>query len=415
MQLYHFGAFGGRYLPEMLIPALDELSQAYDKWKHNERFQQELHDLYRNYSGRPTPLYFAQNLTQQLKGAKIYLKQEGLGQTGSYKINNALGQALLAHKMGKRRIIAGTAGQHGLATATVAAKFGFDCTIYMGERDVMYQAADVFWMRQLGAQVTVVTDGAKIFKDAVSAALKDWMWNLTDSYFLFGSTIGPHPCPTIVSDFQAIIGVETKQQLLQQEGQLPDYLIACVGSGSNAMGFFKTFLDEAAVKLIGVEAGGKGMTSGGHAACFQGGRLGVMAGYKSYFLQNDDGQIMSTHSISPGLDYAGVGPQLALLHQQKRIHFTYATDDEAVTALRRLAQMEGILSALESAHAVAHAIKQAEQLPQDKIIVVNLSGRGDKDIFILADYLNDQYWQDCCVRYGQCGLSEANNGYNKQP
>ena len=407
----HFGEFGGRYVPEMLMGALDELAEAYEKWKNDEQFQKELNDLYRNYSGRPTPLYFAQNLTKQLGGAKIYLKQEGLGQTGAHKINHALGQALLAQKMGKQRIIAETgAGQHGLATATVAAKFGFDCTVYMGEVDVKRQATNVFWMRQLGAKVEVVSEGTKTLKDAVNAALKDWMWNVANTYFLLGSTVGPHPYPTIVRDFQSIVGVETKQQILEQEGRLPDYMIACVGGGSNSMGFFNEFLEEGNVQLIGVEAGGKGIIPGGHAARFQGGRLGVVEGYKSYFLQNDDGQIVKTHSISAGLDYAGVGPQLASLYQQKRVQFVYATDDEVIEAFERLARTEGILPALESAHAVAHAIKLAEQLSKDKIIAVNLSGRGDKDIFIVADYLNDQYWKDFCARYSQYGLSGEDNG-----
>jgi tryptophan synthase beta chain len=391
----HFGIYGGRYVPEMLFPALEELEVAYLEAKKDPAFHKELNDLYTNYSGRPTPLYFCSNLSRQLGGAKIYVKNEGLNHTGAHKINHCLGQALLAKRMGKRRIIAETgAGQHGLASATVAAKFGFQCVIYMGEVDVARQRPNVFWMERLGAEVRPVTFGNKTLTDAVNAALKDWIENVRDTYYLLGSAVGPHPYPTIVRDFQSVVGREVRKQLQEQEGRLPDYIIACVGGGSNAMGIFHEFLNEEEVRLIGVEAGGRGIRPGEHAARFQGGRLGVVEGFKSFFLQDEDGQIMKTHSVSAGLDYAGVGPEISYLWESGRIQASYATDEEALEALQVLIQTEGIIPALESAHAVAEAIKLAPKLDQDKIIVVNLSGRGDKDIFIIAEALKDVKWQE---------------------
>jgi len=380
----HFGKFGGRYVPEMLIPALEELEEIYEKAKKDPSFEKELNYLYLHYAGRPTPLYFAKNLTQKLGGAKIYLKNEGLLHTGAHKLNNCLGQALLAKRMDKKRLIAETgAGQHGLAVATVAAKFGFKCTIYMGEVDVKRQRPNVFWIEQLGAEVIPVSFGTKSLKDAVNAALKDYLANVKDSYFLLGSTVGPHPYPSMVKDFQSIIGKEVREQLMEQEGKLPDYLIACVGGGSNALGLFDSFLEEK-VKMIGVEAGGKGVEKlGQHAARFQGGKIGVVEGYKSVFLQDEDGQVLPTQSISAGLDYPGVGPEIAYLKKKKRIKFTYVTDDKTLIAFKILAKTEGIIAALESCHAVAEAMKLAPKLSKKEIIVVNLSGRGDKDIFIL--------------------------------
>lgn len=391
----HFGQFGGRYAPEMLIPALEELELAYNEAKVDPKFLADLADLYKNYDGRPTPLYFAENLTKKLGGARIYLKNEGLNHTGAHKINHCLGQALLARRMGKKRLIAETgAGQHGLATATVAAKFGFACVVYMGEVDVARQRLNVFFMEQLGAKVVPVSHGTKRLKDAVTAALQDWITNVDDSYYLLGSVLGPHPYPSMVRDFQSIIGLEVKEQIQAQASRLPDYLVACVGGGSNAIGLFQAFLEDKEVKMIAVEAGGRDVNKPGeHAARFQtGGAVGVVEGYKSYFLQNADGQIQNTHSISAGLDYAGIGPEHALLHDQKRVQYTFATDKEVLAAFQTLARTEGIFPALESAHAVAEVIKLAPTLDKAKIIVVNISGRGDKDVFIVAKALGDKAW-----------------------
>ncbi|OGY93170.1 MAG: tryptophan synthase subunit beta [Candidatus Komeilibacteria bacterium RIFCSPLOWO2_02_FULL_48_11] len=391
----HFGQFGGRYAPEMLLPALEELEAAYNQAKSDPKFLDELSDLFKNYDGRPTPLYFAENLTKKLGGAKIYLKNEGLNHTGAHKINHCLGQALLAKRMGKKRLIAETgAGQHGLATATVAAKFGFECVVYMGEVDIARQRINVFFMEQLGAKVIPVSHGTKRLKDAVTAALQDWITNVDDSYYLLGSALGPHPYPSMIRDFQSIIGLEVKEQIQAQAGRLPDYLVACVGGGSNAIGLFNDFFEDKEVMMIAVEAGGRGVDKPGeHAARFQtGGAVGVVEGYKSYFLQNEDGQIQSTHSISAGLDYAGIGPEHALLHDQKRVQYTFATDKEVLVAFQTLARTEGIFPALESAHAVAEVIKLAPTLAPDKIIVVNISGRGDKDVFIVAKALGDKAW-----------------------
>lgn len=392
----YFDGFGASYAPEMLIPALAELAEAYEKIKTDAAFKAELMDLYKNYAGRPTPLYFAKNLTEQLGGAKIYLKNEGLNHTGSHKINHCLGQALLAKRLGKTRLIAETgAGQHGLATATVAAKFGFACTVYMGAVDVERQRANVFWMEQLGAKVVPVEYGTKRLKDAVMAALQDWTANTKDSYYLLGSALGPHPYPSLVRDFQSIIGLEVKEQLQAAEGRLPDYLIACVGGGSNAIGLFNAFLDEPKVKMIAVEAGGKNLDQiGQHAARLSGAaKVGVVEGYKSYFITNSDGQVQPTHSISAGLDYSGIGPEHAALFKAGRVQYHAAMDNEVMKAFKLLATTEGIFPALESAHAVAEAIKLAPTLPKDKIIVVNISGRGDKDLFIVAEELGDKNWK----------------------
>ncbi|MFQ5794204.1 MAG: tryptophan synthase subunit beta [Candidatus Bipolaricaulia bacterium] len=391
----HFGRYGGRYVPEMLIPALQELEVAYEQARRDPSFADKLNDLFRNYAGRPTPLYYAKNLTDQLGGARIYLKNEGLNHTGAHKMNHCLGQALLARRMGKQRLIAETgAGQHGVATATVAAKFGFRCTIYLGEVDIVRQRPNVFWIERLGAEVVPVTFGSRMLKDAVNAALKDWIANVQDTYFLLGSAVGPHPYPSLVRDFQSVVGLEVRDQILEQERKIPDILIACVGGGSNAIGLFNPFLDKDEVRLIGVEAGGRGLDPGEHAARFQGGRPGVVEGYKSVFLQNEDGQVLTTHSISAGLDYAGVGPQLSYLKEMGRVEFSYATDEQALQAFEMLAETEGIVPALESAHAVAEAIRLAPTRPENEVIVVNLSGRGDKDLFIVARALGDESWLD---------------------
>lgn len=392
----HFSQYGGRYAPEMLIPALEELEKAYEHAKKDPAFEKEFFYLLKHYVGRPSPLYFAENLTKHLGGAKIYLKNEGLNHTGAHKINHCIGQAILAKRMGKKRLIAETgAGQHGVATATVAAKFGFECTVYMGEEDVRRQRPNVFWMQQLGAQVVPVTFGTKTLKDAVNAALKDWITNVQDSHYLLGSTLGPHPFPSINRDFQSIVGYEVREQLMEAEGRLPDYLIACVGGGSNASGLFYRFLEDAQVKLIGVEAGGRGVEKmGDHAARFHGGKPGVVEGYKSVFLQDDYGNVAHTHSVSAGLDYPGIGPQLAYLQEKGRVEFSYATDKEVLSAFKLLARTEGIIAAMESSHAVAEAIKRAPTLSRDEIMVVNISGRGDKDIFIIAEAMQDEEWKE---------------------
>ncbi|MFA4872628.1 MAG: tryptophan synthase subunit beta [Patescibacteria group bacterium] len=398
----HFGELGGRYVPENLMPALLALERAYATAKNDPTFLSELMDLYQNYSGRPTPLTSARNLSAHLGGANIFIKNEGLNHTGAHKMNHCLGQALLARRMGKKRLIAETgAGQHGLAAATVAAKFGFACTVYMGEVDYERQRPNVFWMEQLGAEVVPVAHGTKRLKDAVTAAIQDWIANVDESYYLLGSALGPHPYPSLVRDFQNIVGLEVREQLKAQTGrELPDYVIACVGGGSNAIGIFNTFLEEPSVRLIGVEAGGEGVTSTGkHAARLaRDPKLGVVEGYKSYFLQNEDGQIQNTHSISAGLDYAGIGPEHGLLYQKGRVQYVSATDEEALSAFQALARMEGLFAALESAHAFAHVVKLAPTLSKEKIIVVNMSGRGDKDLFILGDIFGGQIWKEYLKR-----------------
>ncbi|MFA6393840.1 MAG: tryptophan synthase subunit beta [Patescibacteria group bacterium] len=394
----HFGKLGGRYVPEMLIPALEELETAYEDAKRDPRFLADLMDLYKNYDGRPTPLYYAENLTKRLGGAKIFIKNEGQNLTGAHKINHSLGQALLARRMGKKRLIAETgAGQHGLATATVAAKFGFKCAVYMGKVDYHRQRPNVFWMEQLGAEVIPVLHGTQRLKDAVTATLQDWIENVDDTYYLLGSALGPHPYPSMVRDFQTIVGLEVKKQLKENYGvNRPDCVIACVGGGSNAIGIFNPYLDDRKVKLIGVEAGGRGIKKiGDHATRLQKNqKLGVVEGYKSYFIQDGDGQIQNTHSISAGLDYSGIGPEHGLLYLKGRVEYKYATDKEVLAAFKLLARTEGIIPALESAHAVAYAIKLAPKLSKNKTIVINLSGRGDKDIFIVAEALKDERWKE---------------------
>lgn len=398
----HFGQFGGRYVPEMLIPALEELEKTYLEARKDKSFKKELNYYLKTYAGRPTPLTFASNLTRKLGGARIYLKNEGLNHTGAHKITHCIGQALLAKRMGKKRLIAETgAGQHGVATATVAAKFGFSCTVYMGQVDIERQRPNVFLMEQLGATVIPVRFGNKTLKDAVNAALKDYIENVKTAHYLLGSVVGPHPYPTINRDFQSVVGKEVKKQIIEAEGRLPDYIIACVGGGSNAMGIFNPFLKYREIKLIGVEAGGRGTKLGQHAARFNGGSIGVVEGYKSYFLQDEDGQIEKTHSIAAGLDYPGIGPELAYLREKKLVKFISATDKEVMEAFEILAQTEGIISALESAHAVAETIKLAAKLSKDKIIVVNLSGRGDKDLFILAKKMKDEKFMEFLRGYAK--------------
>ncbi len=387
----HFGKYGGRYVPEMLIPALEELEQVYISAKNDKQFHTDFIDLLENFAGRPTPLVFAKNLTEKLGGAKIYLKNEGLNHTGAHKITHCIGQALIAKRLGKTRLIAETgAGQHGVATATVAAKLGFFCTVYMGEVDIARQRPNVFLMEQLGAKVVHVKFGSKTLKDAVNAAIKDWIENVDSTHYVLGSVVGPHPYPTMNRDFQSIVGNEIRKQLKKVEKTLPDFVIACVGGGSNAMGAFTDFIKESSVRLIGVEAGGRGKKIGEHAIRFPFGRIGVIEGYKSYFLQDNDGQLQKTHSISAGLDYPGIGPELSYLHDTKRVKFVSVTDQETLEAVKLLAQLEGIIPALESAHAIAHAMKIAPKLAKNKIIVINLSGRGDKDIFILTKAFKDK-------------------------
>lgn len=387
----HFGKYGGRYVPEMLMPALVALEKEYSAAKKDKKFHQDFQDLLKNFSGRPTPLVFAKNLTKQLGGAKIYLKNEGLNHTGAHKITHCIGQGLVAKRQGKTRLIAETgAGQHGVATATVAAKLGFSCTVYMGAVDVARQRPNVFLMEQLGATVIPVTFGSQTLKDAVNAAIKDWIEHVKDTHYVLGSVVGPHPFPTMNRDFQSIVGKEIKKQLQQQEGRLPNYIIAAVGGGSNAMGAFTEFIKEPLVQLIGVEAGGRGKKIGEHAVRFPSGKVGVVEGYKSYFLQDNDGQLQKTHSISAGLDYPGIGPEVAYLHDTGRVSFVSAMDKEVLAAVQILARSEGIIPALESAHALAHAIKLAPTLSKEKVIVVNVSGRGDKDLFILTKAFKDK-------------------------
>jgi tryptophan synthase beta chain len=377
----HFGPYGGMFVPETLMTALNDLADEYARARRDEAFQNELAALLHDYAGRPTPLYFAERLTQHLGGAKIYLKREDLLHTGAHKINNALGQVLLARRMGKRRIIAETgAGQHGVATATVAARFGCECVIYMGAVDMERQALNVTRMKLLGARVEPVTAGQATLKEAINEAMRDWVTNVRTTHYILGSALGSHPYPMMVRDFHRVIGDETRGQIVEREGRLPDLLVACVGGGSNAIGLFYSFLNDEGVRMIGVEAGGEGIRAGKHAARFQGGKLGVLQGTKTYLLADEDGQIQLTHSISAGLDYAAIGPEHAWLRDQGRIEYDYATDDEALRAFQDLAKLEGIIPALESAHAVAHVAKVAPRMPLAQIIVVNLSGRGDKDV-----------------------------------
>ena len=387
-----FGIYGGRYVPETLMAALLELDAAYAEAQADPAFHAELDGLLKEYVGRPTPLYFAKRLTETLGGAKIYLKREDLLHTGAHKINNALGQALLARRMGKQRIIAETgAGQHGVATATVCALFGLECVVYMGEEDMRRQELNVFRMRLLGAEVRGVASGSATLKDAINEAMRDWVTNVRTTFYILGSALGSHPYPTIVRDFQRVISKESKRQILEHEGRLPDAIVACVGGGSNAIGAFYEYLPEKNVELIGVEAGGRGTALGEHAARFQkngGGTPGVLQGTYSYVLQDDAGQVATTHSVSAGLDYASVGPEHAMLHDSGRATYTSATDAEALNAVSVLSRTEGIIPALESAHAIAEAIKLAPKMGKDKILMVNVSGRGDKDIGIMTREMN---------------------------
>ncbi|MFN8004290.1 MAG: tryptophan synthase subunit beta [Acidobacteriota bacterium] len=390
----HFGPYGGSFVPETLMHPLAELKAAYAAAQTDENFQQEFHTLLREFVGRPTPITYAERLTKQLGGAQIYLKREDLNHTGAHKINNAVGQILLAKRMGKRRIIAETgAGQHGVATATVCAMTGLECVVYMGTEDMRRQALNVFRMRLLGAQVVGVESGSKTLKDAINEALRDWVTNVRDTHYLLGSVLGPHPYPMMVRDFQSVIGREARAQMLERLGRLPDYLVACVGGGSNAMGLFYAFLPDETVKLIGVEAGGRGLSLGEHAARFLeegGGRIGVLQGTRSYVLQDDRGQIALTHSISAGLDYASIGPEHAFLHDAGRAEYVFASDTEALAAFQLLSRMEGIIPALESSHAIAEVVKLAPRLSPEEVILVNLSGRGDKDVHTVADALGAQ-------------------------
>jgi tryptophan synthase beta chain len=384
----HYGEFGGRYVSETLMPALLELEAAYRQWRRKAAFRAELQGLLRNYVGRPTPLYFAENLTRRLGGARLYLKREDLCHTGAHKINNTIGQGLLARRMGKRRIIAETgAGQHGVATATVAALLGMRCEIFMGREDVHRQSLNVFRMKLLGAEVRVVESGTQTLKDAMNEALRDWIATVDSTFYCIGSVAGPHPYPQIVRDFQSVIGLEARRQILRSAGRRPDALVACVGGGSNALGLFAPFLRDPAVTLYGVEAAGRGLETGEHAATLARGQVGVLHGNKTYLLQDELGQIRPTHSISAGLDYPGVGPEHSYLKETGRVQYVTATDDEALAGLRLLTETEGIIPALESAHAIAHLVRLAPVLDKDKIVIVNLSGRGDKDMVTVAAHL----------------------------
>ncbi len=375
-----FGPYGGRYVPETLMPALEALEAAYHEAKRDPAFKKEIADLLKHYVGRPTPLYFAKRLSERL-GPKIYLKREDLCHTGAHKINNTIGQILLAQRMEKKRVIAETgAGQHGVATATVAARAGLACEVYMGTDDMERQGLNVIRMRLLGAKVTGVDTGSRTLKDAISEAMRDWTTNVRTTHYILGSVLGAHPYPMMIRDFQSVIGREARQQILRSEGRLPDFLIACVGGGSNAIGLFYPFLSDKTVRMVGVEAGGRGIVPGQHAARFAGGSVGVLQGTMTYLLQDPNGQIQTTHSVSAGLDYAAVGPEHSYYRDQKRIDYTYAEDEAALAAFKLLAETEGILPALESAHAIAHLVKLAPTLAKDQVVIVNLSGRGDKDV-----------------------------------
>jgi tryptophan synthase beta chain len=389
--LGHWGKYGGRFVPETLMAPLEELTAAYLASKDDESFQSELKELLHNYAGRATPLFHAARLTEYCGGAKIYLKREDLLHTGAHKINNTLGQVLLARRMNKQRIIAETgAGQHGVATATVCALFGLNCVVYMGSEDMRRQELNVFRMQLLGAEVREVSAGSRTLKDAINEALRDWVTNVGDTYYLLGSALGPHPYPLMVRDFQSIIGREARAQILEEEGRLPDILVACVGGGSNSIGLFHPFLTDTSTKMVGVEAGGRGNELGQHAARFNasgGGRLGVLQGTMSYVLQDDHGQVATTHSISAGLDYPSIGPEHAFLHDSNRVEYVSVSDSEALEAFQLLSKLEGIIPALESAHAVAQAIKIAKDMRRDQLMIVNLSGRGDKDVNSVREQL----------------------------
>jgi tryptophan synthase beta chain len=390
----YWGPYGGRFVPETLMAPLEELLIAYQSARLDQTFQMELEELLRSYSGRPTPLFLAARLTKFAGGARVYLKREDLSHTGSHKINNALGQALLARRMGKQRIVAETgAGQHGVATATVCALFGLDCVIYMGAEDASRQELNLVRMNLLGAEVKIVDAGSRTLKDAINEALRDWTTSPRDTHYLLGSALGPHPYPLMVRDFQSVIGREARLQIMELEGRLPDVLVACVGGGSNSIGLFHPFLDESSVRMVGVEAGGAGSALGQHAARFNssgGGRPGVLHGTRSYVLQDENGQIGLTHSISAGLDYPSIGPEHAFLRDSGRVEYVSASDDEALEAFQTLSRLEGIVPALESAHAIAHAVKLARTMKRDEVIIVNLSGRGDKDVNLVAEKLNSE-------------------------
>jgi tryptophan synthase beta chain len=403
-----FGEYGGRYVAEILRPALVELDEGFRRYIADTGFLTELDQVFKDFVGRPTPLLYAENATRELGGAAIYLKLEGLANTGAHKINNALGQALLAKKLGKTRIIAETgAGQHGVATASACARLGLECDVYMGEVDIARQRPNVFWMEMFGARVIPVSSGTRTLKDAVSAALREWAERKMDTHYLLGSALGPSPFPDMVREFQSVIGRETRTQVNEKTGKSPDIMIACVGGGSNSIGFFNEFLNDKDVRMIGIEAGGRGRGRGDNAARIDGpGTTGIIQGYKSKFLQDDDGQLLPTHSISAGLDYAGIGPQLAWLADSGRIEFEAAMDDEVLDAFKFFARNEGIIAAMESSHALAHAMKIAPGLPGETSIVVNISGRGDKDIFITAGAMKDENWytflQEEINRHEQC-------------
>ncbi|MGE3332200.1 MAG: tryptophan synthase subunit beta [Rhodospirillaceae bacterium] len=386
----HFGLFGGRYVAETLMPLILDVERAYNACREDPKFAAQLKDLNTHYAGRPSPLYYAERLTAHLGGAKIYFKREELNHTGSHKINNCLGQILVAMRMGKKRIIAETgAGQHGVATATVCARFGLQCVVYMGAKDIERQKPNVFRMRMLGAEVRSVDKGAATLKDAMNEALRDWVANVRDTYYLIGTAAGPHPYPTMVRDFQSIIGEEVRTQIREAEGRLPDSIVAPVGGGSNAIGLFHPFLDDADVKIYGVEAAGRGIATGEHAASITGGAPGVLHGNRTYLLQDEGGQIQDAHSISAGLDYPGIGPEHAWLHFQGRVNYVLATDDEALAAFQLCSKLEGILPALEPAHALAYVMRAAPSLPADHLMVMNMSGRGDKDVFTVAHALGE--------------------------
>jgi tryptophan synthase beta chain len=387
----HFGIFGGRYVAETLMPLILEVEKAYNAAKADPKFQADIKSYNAHYAGRPSAFYFAERLTQHLGGAKIYFKREELNHTGSHKINNCLGQILLALRMGKKRIIAETgAGQHGVATATVCARFGLQCVVYMGTKDIERQKPNVFRMKLLGAEVHPVEKGTGTLKDAMNEALRDWVANVDTTYYCIGTAAGPHPYPTMVRDFQSVIGDEVREQLQAAEGRLPDSVVACIGGGSNAIGLFHPFLDDASVKIIGVEAAGRGVETGAHAASLTGGEPGVLHGNRTYLLQDANGQIKDAHSISAGLDYPGIGPEHAWLHAMKRVEYVSATDEDALNAFQVCSKLEGIIPALESAHALAHVLKTAPTLPKDHLMVVCMSGRGDKDVFAVADALGSK-------------------------
>ena len=390
-ELGHYGIFGGRYVSETLMPAILQLNEAYAEIKDDPKFKEELDYYLTKYVGRPTPLYFAERMTEDLGGAKIYLKREDLAHTGAHKINNTIGQALLAERMGKKRIIAETgAGQHGVATATVAALLNMECEIFMGQEDTVRQALNVLRMKLLGAKVREVTQGTKTLKDAMNEAMRDWITNVRDTFYIIGSVAGPHPYPMMVRDFQSVIGTEAREQILREEGCLPDLLVACVGGGSNAMGLFYPFLEDETVKMTGVEAAGEGIETGHHSASISDGSVGVLHGTKTYLLQDESGQVKGAHSIAPGLDYPGVGPEHSYLHDTGRVSYTNVTDEEALSGFSYLSKTEGIIPALESSHAVAYAMKAAPEMPKDSILIICLSGRGDKDLNSVAHMMESE-------------------------